>query len=60
MTFRTYFNSKSAKLVDSIIKTEDLHVSWETVVDALGDTMIEARGAKDDVQILRDIFTMVA
>ena len=59
MKFRTNYNSKSAALVASIIENEDLAVSVNTTVDALGDTVIVASGSREDVLVLRSVFEMV-
>lgn len=59
MTFRTYFNSRSMRTVSNIIKAEDLHVSVRTFVDALGDDIIEVKGQREEIKVLKQIFTMV-
>lgn len=59
MKFRTYYNSKSAYLVDTIIRVEDLGVTWKVEVDALGDSVIVAAGPREDIQTLQSIFDTV-
>lgn len=60
MKFRAFYNSKSAALVQAIIKNEDLDVSWQPEVDALGDTVIVATGPREDVLILTGLFNLAA
>lgn len=59
MTFRTYFTSASEMLARAIIETEDLDLECKEVDDALGDTMLEVNGSKEEVRIFKEIFTMV-
>lgn len=59
MIFGTYYNSKSAYLVSSIIKNEDLDLSWTIVETALGDTVIEVSGNEEDVRIFKETYEMV-
>lgn len=58
MIFRTYYTSTTAMLTNAIIESEDLDLVWAKVVNALGDTMIEVSGSKEDVGIFKAIFTM--
>lgn len=60
MKFRTYYNSKSVKLVQAIIETENLDVTCKTEIDAIGDTMIVATGSKAAIQTLKSIYDMVS
>lgn len=59
-TFRTYYNSKSVKLVNAIIANECLEITWKRIEDAIGDTIIEATGSANDIAILKEIYEMVA
>jgi hypothetical protein len=58
-TFRTYFNSKAAKTIANIIKTEELGVNVSYKTSTLGDDLIVVTGDKEEVEILKDIFEMV-
>lgn len=60
MKFKTYYNSKSARLVNDIIATEELEVNVEIAADALGDTVIIVSGSKEEVKILKAIYEMVS
>lgn len=60
MKFRTHYNSKSADLVATIIENEDLDVAVKKFVDALGDTVIEVVGCKEEVKIFKEIYAMVS
>lgn len=60
MEFRTVYNSKSAHLVDTIIRSEELDATWEVEVDALGDSVIVATGPREDILVLRSVFEAVA
>lgn len=57
--FIVLHNSKNAWLVHAIIETEDLNLSWSTHENALGDTVIEVYGSKEEVRIFKEIFAMV-
>lgn len=59
MKFSVYYNSKSAHLVDTIIRSEELDATWEVEVDALGDSVIVATGPREDILVLRSIFEAV-
>lgn len=59
MTFRTHFTSASEMLARAIIETEDLDLKCREVDDALGDTMLEVSGSKNEIRIFKEIFTMV-
>ena len=59
MKFSTCFSSKSIDLVSAIISKEDLDVILTVGVNALGDTVIEAEGSKEDISILKEIYQMV-
>jgi len=59
MTYTTYNNSKNAWLVNAIIETEDLDLCWSVFVNALGDSMIEVNGNKEDLRIFIDVYRMV-
>ena len=60
MTFRTYYNSRSIRLVKTIIKNEDLHVILNVFTDALGDDIIEVKGKREDIKTLKAIYETVA
>jgi len=59
MVFKTYYNSKSIYLVDAIIACEHLDVSRRVFDNALGDTMIEVVGSKEEMKIFKEIYAMV-
>lgn len=52
-------NSKNAWLVHAIIETEDLDLSWAVFENALGDSMIEVDGSKEEVRNFIGIYRMV-
>lgn len=58
--FRTYYNSKATYLFNAIIRTEDLDVTWAKVETTLGDTMIEAYGSPEDIEVLKEVYNMVS
>lgn len=58
--FKIALNSRSMKLVQSIIKAEDLEVSVTIQEDALGDTNIKVRGAGEEIDVLKSIYKMAA
>lgn len=60
MTFRTYANSRSIKMINDIVKAEDLNVKISIKENAIGDTMIIVNGDKEEVEILREVYNMVA
>ena len=57
--FIVLYNSKIEWLVKAIIKTEDLDLSYAILGNALGDTVIEVRGRKEEIGIFKEIYTMV-
>ena len=57
---RIYKNSKSVKLVKDIIRNEDLDVKVSYIVDAIGDSMIVIRGEVEEIEILEDVYSIVA
>lgn len=59
MTFRTYLTSRNLKDIKNIIKAEDLDVSVKTFTDSLGDDIIEVKGDRDQIEVLRQIFNMI-
>lgn len=59
MKYAVHNNSKNAWLVNAIIETEDLDLSWVAFVNALGDSMIEVSGNKEDLRIFIDVYRMV-
>ena len=59
MTFRTYFNSIAKRTIKDIIRTEDLNATITVKDNAVGDTIIEVAGPKEDIRVLADIFQMV-
>ena len=59
MTFRTHFTSAREMLAEAIIETEDLDLERKEVDNALGDTMLEVIGSKQEVRIFIDIYRMV-
>lgn len=58
--FRTYNNSKAKRIVNDIIKTEQLEVEVSCYVDAIGDDIIEVYGENEEIDTLQGIFEMVA
>ena len=59
MTFRTEFTSAREMLAKAIIETEDLDLECKEVDNALGDTMLEVIGSKEEIRIFKEIYTMV-
>jgi hypothetical protein len=59
MTFTTHFTSVSEMLAKAIIETEDLDLECKEVDNALGDTILEFSGSKEEVRIFKEIYTMV-
>ena len=59
-TFRAYYNSKTVALISKIIKNEDLDIAWAVEVDALGDSVIKAKGTSSDIVVLKEMFNMIA
>ena len=59
MTYTMYHNSKNAWLAHAIIETEDLDLSWAVFENALGDSMIEVSGSKEEVRMFIEIYRMV-
>lgn len=59
MIFTTYFTSTRELLVKAIIDTEDLDLETREFENALGDTMLEVSGSKEDIRIFMEVFRMV-
>ena len=59
MVFRTYYNSRSISIIKKIVKAEDLDVAIRIFDDAIGDTIIEANGSKEEIAILKDVFKII-
>lgn len=59
MLFTTYFTSATELLAKAIIENEDLDLEVREFDNALGDTMLEVKGSKEDVRIFIEIFRMV-
>jgi hypothetical protein len=59
MIFTTYFTSATELLAKAIIENEDLDLEVRDFENALGDTMLEVKGSKEDVRIFIQIFRMV-
>lgn len=59
MLFTTYFTSATELLAKAIIENEDLDLEVRDFENALGDTMLEVKGSKEDVRIFIQIFRMV-
>lgn len=59
MTVRKLRNSKSEKLVNDIIRTEQLDVFVEYQTDSLGDDFIVISGNDEEIKILKEIYNMV-
>jgi len=59
MTFRTYYNSKTIVNTERIIDAEELNLKVTIKDDALGDTIIEVKGDKEEVKIFKQIFEMI-
>ena len=48
------------ELIESIIRTEDLTITLSnSFTTALGDKVFSARGSKEDMSVLREIYRMV-
>lgn len=59
MIFTTYFTSARELLAKAIIENEELDLEVRDFENALGDTMLEVKGSKEDVRIFIQIFRMV-
>ena len=59
MKFTALDNSKTQELISSIIKNENLSVVIEKSENALGDSTIEIKGEREDVETLKQIYNMV-
>ena len=60
MKFRTLYTDRARKLIDKIEEMEGLETIDYTIMnDAIGDTVIIVSGDKEEVQTLKQIFTMV-
>lgn len=59
MLFATYFTSATELLAKAIIENEELDLEVREFDNALGDTMLEVKGSKEDVRIFIQIFRMV-
>lgn len=59
MLFTTYFTSATELLAKAIIEAEDLDLKIREFDNALGDTMLEVKGSKEDVRSFIEIFRMV-
>lgn len=59
MKFTVLCTGKSNKLIHDIIMTEDLSVTVERSVNALGDSIIEVIGSKEEIRTLSEIYRMV-
>lgn len=59
MLFTTYFNSATELLAKAIIENEDLDLKVRDFENALGDTMLEVKGSKEEVRFFIEIFRMV-
>ena len=60
MKFRTLYTDKARKLIDKIERAEELEtIDYYIENDAIGDTVITVSGDKEEVQTLKQIFTMV-
>jgi hypothetical protein len=57
--FRFIESSRAIKVMNNIIKNEDLTVTVRKFVDALGDSKIEVSGSKEDVEAFKQVFEMV-
>ena len=60
MLFTTYFTSATELLAKAIIENEELDLEVREFDNALGDTMLEVKGSKEDVRIFIQIFRMVS
>ena len=58
--WRVYKNSKSVKLVNAIIEAEELEVKVSYTVDMLGDSVIVIKGSTEEVNVLNEVYEMVA
>lgn len=59
MIFTTYFTSTRELLAKAIIETESLDLETREFENALGDTMLEVSGSKEEIRIFMEIFRMV-
>jgi hypothetical protein len=59
MLLTTYFTSATELLAKAIIENEELDLEVRDFENALGDTMLEVKGSKEDVRTFIQIFRMV-
>jgi len=59
MLFTTNFTGATELLAKAIIENEDLELEVRDFENALGDTMLEVKGSKEEVRIFIEIFRMV-
>lgn len=60
MKFRTLYTDRARKLIDKIEVSEGLEtIDYCIENNAIGDTVITVTGDKEEIQILKQIFTMV-
>lgn len=59
-TYRIPNTERHAKLAKNICKSEDLYLTSEAFETALGDDVIELRGASEDIATFKDVFEMLA
>lgn len=59
MKITVLYSSRSEKLINDIIKTENLSVVVERSENAIGDSIINVKGEKEEVQTLLEIYKMV-
>ena len=52
-------SSESIKLVKSIIKTENLTISYSIEEDTMGDTNIVLKGLTQQINLFNEIYVMV-
>lgn len=57
--YRIDYNSRAIEIMDKIIENEDLSVAVESKESALGDDVVVIFGAKEEVEIFKQIFEMV-
>lgn len=57
--YRIDYNSRAIEIMDKIIENEDLSVAVESEESALGDDVVVIFGAKEEVEIFKQIFEMV-
>ena len=58
--FTTYYTAQKLDTIKAIKKTEDLDLTVTKEDTTLGDTVICVKGSKEDMDVFKDVYNMVA